>query len=91
VFHSIHHSTEPKFFNKNFAMAFSFWDFLFGTGVDAKERCTVYGVNGLAMPETIFGQCIMPFRMLYAQVLRGSRPGPVHPVDTAAAFRNIDG
>jgi sterol desaturase/sphingolipid hydroxylase (fatty acid hydroxylase superfamily) len=67
VFHSIHHSPDPKYFNKNFGMAFSFWDFLFGTAVDAPDRCRNYGVAGLNMPETILGQLLMPFRMLYRQ------------------------
>jgi sterol desaturase/sphingolipid hydroxylase (fatty acid hydroxylase superfamily) len=67
VFHSIHHSPDSKYFNKNFGMAFSFWDFLFGTAVDAPERCRIYGVAGLNMPETISGQVLTPFRMLYRQ------------------------
>jgi sterol desaturase/sphingolipid hydroxylase (fatty acid hydroxylase superfamily) len=67
VFHSIHHSPDPQYFNKNFGMAFSFWDFLFGTAVDAPERCRIYGVSGLNMPETILGQFLTPFRMLYRQ------------------------
>jgi sterol desaturase/sphingolipid hydroxylase (fatty acid hydroxylase superfamily) len=67
VFHSIHHSPDPKYFNKNFGMAFSFWDFLFGTAVDAPNRCRIYGVTGLDMPETISGQFLTPFRMLYRQ------------------------
>jgi len=67
VFHSIHHSPDPKYFNKNFGMTFSFWDFLFGTAVDAPERCRIYGVAGLDMPETISGQFLTPFRMLYQQ------------------------
>ena len=67
VFHSIHHSPEPRYFNKNFGMALSVWDFLFGTAIDAQERCRVYGVDGLAMPETIHGQFSTPFRMAYLQ------------------------
>lgn len=68
VFHSIHHSPEPAVLNKNYSMAFSFWDFLFGTGIDARERCHVYGVTGLHMPETLAGQFATPFRMLYRDI-----------------------
>jgi hypothetical protein len=57
-------------------MSFSFWDFLFGTAVNAEEGCTVSGVTGLAMPETILGQFIVPFRMLYVQVLRAAGRAP---------------
>jgi sterol desaturase/sphingolipid hydroxylase (fatty acid hydroxylase superfamily) len=69
VFHSIHHSTDPAYFNKNFGMMFSFWDFLFGTAVDAPVRCRVYGVTGLEMPETVRGQFATPFRAVYRQIL----------------------
>ena len=74
VFHSIHHSPEPRFFNKNFGMFFSFWDFLFGTAVDTPERCRVYGVAGLDMPETISRQFVTPFRMLYRQSFATPNP-----------------
>lgn len=73
VFHSIHHSPEPRYFNKNFGMALSVWDFLFGTAVVAQERCRIYGVEGLAMPETIHGQFTTPFRMIYTQIKQGSQ------------------
>jgi sterol desaturase/sphingolipid hydroxylase (fatty acid hydroxylase superfamily) len=68
VFHSMHHSPETKYFNKNFGMAFSIWDFLFGTAINTPTRCHVYGVAGLTMPETISGQFAEPFRMLYRQI-----------------------
>jgi sterol desaturase/sphingolipid hydroxylase (fatty acid hydroxylase superfamily) len=68
VFHSIHHSPDEKVLNKNFSMAFSFWDFLFGTGVDVRERCREYGVVGLHMPETLSGQFIKPFGMWFREM-----------------------
>ena len=74
VFHSIHHSPDPKYFNKNFGMAFSFWDFLFGTAVDAPDRCRIYGVAGLNVPETILRQFLVPFRMLYRQSIANENP-----------------
>jgi hypothetical protein len=64
----------PKYFNKNFGMAFSFWDFLFGTAVDAPDRCRIYGVAGLNMPETILRQFLVPFRMLYRQSIANENP-----------------
>ena len=38
VFHSIHHSTDPRHYNKNLGGMFSFWDYLFGTAADVHER-----------------------------------------------------
>jgi sterol desaturase/sphingolipid hydroxylase (fatty acid hydroxylase superfamily) len=77
VFHSVHHSTEPRHFNKNFGMAFSFWDFLFGTAVIAKQRCYVYGVAGLDLPERISVQFTTPFRMLYSDLWPPEREGTI--------------
>jgi len=41
--HQIHHSTAPHHFNRNFAIAFSLWDYLFGTlhVPDRKESLVV--------------------------------------------------
>jgi len=66
VFHSVHHSSDDRHYNKNLGGMFSFWDFLFGTAVDAKERPASYGVRGLAMEETLASQLVSPFRMLAA-------------------------
>jgi sterol desaturase/sphingolipid hydroxylase (fatty acid hydroxylase superfamily) len=35
--HQIHHSDNPKFFNKNMGSIFAIWDFLFGTLAKSKE------------------------------------------------------
>jgi sterol desaturase/sphingolipid hydroxylase (fatty acid hydroxylase superfamily) len=67
VFHSVHHSTERQHFSKNFGMAFSFWDFLFGTAVTVQHRCQIYGVAGLDIPENILVQFATPFRLLHSE------------------------
>lgn len=64
VFHSIHHSADPSHHNKNLGGMFSFWDYLFGTAADTRERPAEYGVPGLAMSEALSSQLVAPFQML---------------------------
>jgi len=64
VFHSIHHSAEPRHHNRNYSAMFSVWDYLFGTAAATTTRPRVYGVEGLAMAESLAAQLFTPFRML---------------------------
>ena len=64
VFHSIHHSSEPRHHNRNLGGMFSFWDYLFGTAAGVQERPSEYGVPGLAIQETLSSQLVAPFQML---------------------------
>jgi sterol desaturase/sphingolipid hydroxylase (fatty acid hydroxylase superfamily) len=64
VFHSIHHSAEPRHHNRNYSAMFSIWDYLFGTAAVSATRPRVYGVEGLAMAESLPAQLFTPFRML---------------------------
>jgi sterol desaturase/sphingolipid hydroxylase (fatty acid hydroxylase superfamily) len=64
VFHSIHHSAEPRPHNRNYSAMFSIWDYLFGTAAATATRPRVYGVEGLAMAESLPAQLFTPFRML---------------------------
>jgi sterol desaturase/sphingolipid hydroxylase (fatty acid hydroxylase superfamily) len=70
-YHRIHHSTEPRHLEKNFAITFSFWDRLFGTAYSpAPDEWPDVGVADLAPPET-FGQFLFfPLRFLPS----GKRP-----------------
>jgi len=44
--HQIHHSTAPRHFDKNFGLMFSFWDRLFGSVYDPKEKEEiVFGIS----------------------------------------------
>lgn len=65
IFHSVHHSIDTAHLNKNFGMLFSFWDFIFGTAIDTRERPKVYGVDGWNIPESFIHQSLAPFRVLY--------------------------
>jgi sterol desaturase/sphingolipid hydroxylase (fatty acid hydroxylase superfamily) len=37
-YHRIHHSTQPEHHNKNYAVFFPFWDFIFGSAYFAKAH-----------------------------------------------------
>jgi sterol desaturase/sphingolipid hydroxylase (fatty acid hydroxylase superfamily) len=62
-YHRIHHSTERKYFDKNFAAFFPFWDRLFGTYCepDRDALCEV-GLFEAPAPRTIRDYLLMPFR-----------------------------
>ena len=80
VFHSLHHSIDPRYYNKNLGGMFSVWDYLFGTAAAAKERPTEYGVPGLTMKETLTSQIVTPFKTLTDR----------HPQDEGSAGSRSD-
>ena len=41
--HLIHHSNNPKHFDKNFGFVFVFWDKLFGTYLDETNLKEIHG------------------------------------------------
>ena len=61
--HQIHHSTDPRHFNKNFGSTLGLWDWLFGTlHVPQRRREQLeFGVNGLAAPHSVKGTLLDPF------------------------------
>jgi sterol desaturase/sphingolipid hydroxylase (fatty acid hydroxylase superfamily) len=63
-FHALHHSDDPRHFNRNFSKILSVWDFAFGTGVRADARPERLGVEGLPVPRTMVGQLLAPFRIM---------------------------
>ena len=64
VFHSIHHSTEQRHFDRNFGQMFSVWDYIFGTAAVERERPAKYGVEGMVIRETLSDQLFAPLRFL---------------------------
>jgi sterol desaturase/sphingolipid hydroxylase (fatty acid hydroxylase superfamily) len=70
-FHSFHHSTDPRHYNKNFGGILSCWDYLFGTAVDAPQQPDEYGLKDVKMP-TLMSTLGVPFlllRQFYAKPL----------------------
>ncbi len=73
AFHAVHHSTDDREYNANYARVLSVWDVVFGTSVFSKEKERRYGVDGMDVPETLTAQFAHPFRYL-ARVGAGSQP-----------------
>ena len=76
-FHRIHHSVEPRHFDKNFGIGFSLWDRMFGSAYDpAPDEWPVVGLAGGRPPRTVGDYLLTPFR-------RAQTDGTV-PADSAA-------
>ena len=65
VFHSVHHSTDPACFNRNFGGMFACWDHLFGTASQCLERPVRTGVEGYRVPEFMPIQVAVPILDLF--------------------------
>lgn len=61
-FHRIHHSLEPRHFDKNFGVLFSIWDQLFGTAYFPRpDEWPKVGVAGLPQPKNLREFLGLPF------------------------------
>lgn len=67
-FHRIHHSLEPRHFDKNFGICFSFWDHLFGTAYQPGEEWPAVGLRDVRAPRTLRDFVVLPLP-LYRSVL----------------------
>lgn len=62
-FHRIHHSIEPRHFNRNFGIGFSLWDRWFGTAYDpAPDEWPQVGLKNIDPPRTVRDYLLLPFR-----------------------------
>jgi sterol desaturase/sphingolipid hydroxylase (fatty acid hydroxylase superfamily) len=64
--HQIHHSADPRHFNRNFGSCLSVWDWVFGTlhQPDRRREALTFGAEvreGTASPHSITGVLITPF------------------------------
>ena len=61
--HQVHHSANPKHFNKNFGSCLALWDWMFGTlYVPGKEREPLtFGFAGQPDAHTVKGELVDPF------------------------------
>jgi len=64
-YHRIHHSLEPKHFDKNFGICFSLWDRMFGTAFDPEPgEWPAVGVAGVKPPRTLSDYLMLPAPLL---------------------------
>jgi sterol desaturase/sphingolipid hydroxylase (fatty acid hydroxylase superfamily) len=75
--HQVHHSVDPKHFNKNYGSCLALWDWMFGTlYVPAHERePLVFGVAGHADAHSVKAELVDPF-VKAAGHLKQSLPKP---------------
>jgi sterol desaturase/sphingolipid hydroxylase (fatty acid hydroxylase superfamily) len=76
--HQVHHSANPKHFNKNYGSCLALWDWMFGTlYVPAKQRePLVFGVTDHQNAHTVKGALVDPF-VKAAGHLKPALPKPV--------------
>lgn len=66
-FHRIHHSIEPRHFDRNFGICFSLWDRLLGTAYDpAPDEWPDVGIADATAPRDVKDFLLMPVRILKA-------------------------
>ena len=80
--HQVHHSKNPKHFNRNYGSCLALWDWMFGTLYvpDKKREKITFGVEADQYPaHTITGELIAPFIRAAARVrsLLPKRPAQI--------------
>ena len=85
--HQVHHSADPKHFNKNFGSCLALWDWMFGTlYIPAKERePLVFGVTDHQNAHTVKGELVAPF-VKAAGHLKPALPKPMPGRRTQASL-----
>lgn len=67
--HQIHHSIEPKHYNKNYGSKLAIWDKIFGTIIKSKEvKRLSFGIKGVSERSyrNLFQALITPFKELFS-------------------------
>ena len=61
--HQVHHSANPKHFNKNFGSCHALWDWMFGTLYvpEKKREPLTFGFSGQPDAHTLKGELVDPF------------------------------
>ncbi len=71
--HQLHHSADPKHYDKNFGLLFSFWDRLFGTlCVPEPDESFKFGLMEREGREyqSLFGLYILPLKKMWGHIAR---------------------
>lgn len=76
--HQLHHSVDPRHYDKNFGLLFSFWDRLFGTlCVPRPDEDFKFGLvdRDVRDYQSLAGLYLMPLRRMWGHIARRIRPG----------------
>jgi sterol desaturase/sphingolipid hydroxylase (fatty acid hydroxylase superfamily) len=71
--HQLHHSTDPRHYDKNFGLLFSFWDRLFGTlCVPKPDEDFKFGLieRNAADYQSLSGLYLLPLKRMWRQIAR---------------------
>ena len=74
--HQLHHSTDPRHYDKNFGLLFSFWDRLFGTlCVPKPDEDFKFGImdRDAAAYQSLSGLYILPLKKMGRHIVRFGR------------------
>ena len=85
--HQLHHSTNPKHYDKNFGLLFSFWDRLFGTAcVPEPDEDFQFGLldRDHRDYQSLFGLYILPLKKMGGHVAKWVGWRPAAPVSRAS-------
>ena len=80
--HQLHHSTDPRHYDKNFGLLFSFWDRLFGTlCVPRPDEDFKFGLieRNVRDYQSLAGLYIMPLRRMWWQIAKQFRTDKPQP------------
>ena len=92
--HQVHHSADPKHFNKNFGSCLALWDWMFGTLYvpgKARERLT-FGVPGHSDAHTVKGELVEPLLAAGRRLFGGvpERLGLQEPLTPGVVAHGLD-
>jgi sterol desaturase/sphingolipid hydroxylase (fatty acid hydroxylase superfamily) len=84
--HQVHHSVDPRHFNKNLGYCLSVWDWAFGTlYIPSKDEKLTYGLGHKDSPlETVLGSMFAPFGRAAGHLTRAMGWGRPAAADTRA-------
>ncbi len=84
--HQLHHSKNPRHYDKNFGLLFSFWDRLFGTAcVPEPDETFQFGLmdRDARQYQSLFGLYILPLKKMGEHIARWTRRvRPAAPTET---------
>jgi sterol desaturase/sphingolipid hydroxylase (fatty acid hydroxylase superfamily) len=77
-YHQLHHSADPRHYDKNFGLLFSFWDRWFGTlAIPEKDESFTFGLMEREGREyqSLWGLWVLPLQKMGGHILQWFRPG----------------